>query len=572
MLTIINSTNITQHQMRLYNKPNVAVNNSQKTTQTKKYSRIYPVAFHGHILKPQINSLNSTSIKRVHLEENVKKILDKTYSTYQQSLEETSTETISNIIKHIETQGIPKKKILITMQQATQFANIKSIENIIKELNKNNIGKIGDYSGNTKADLLTKNFGLNGSLHYLLERKKMADLSGMNTAIFLDSNKIAQIKEELKTNPNAVKDLLKDKKIKFFILSNFENGINFLTRNKNLEEVTKSLISETNPDINIINEAKALNINPIIIKNKNTPTLKNIHKQLQQEQMTKEELNAVVDAALIHHLKNSELQSETKSDIIKYLQKNLLVISPTSMAKGLEKIHNQILTFNKSLGKSPNQILYCIPAAQKSYDLINYQYQLINNVDRNKFITLDYAMENLNTEKLKNKTIVFLDDCSMSGNSMRDNFYRFAEKMSTVESQNLNFIFAPFAITENGVEKIKNCIQTKRNNKDILLFCKKINKNWQEDIKKPNILSKILGDPVFLSEDPTFDKPCVIFPYMSPDNNCNFASNIALLHDINHNECKTNDYMLRIKSASMTTFSISKLSKELLEECNNAIY
>ena len=104
------------------------------------------------------------------------------------------------------------------------------------------------------------------------------------------------------------------------------------------------------------------------------------------------------------------------------------------------------------------------------------------------------------------------------------------------------------------------------------MFHKQINNDWEKDIKNPNLLSHVLGKTAFGTQWQYNEKPCVIFPYMAPDNNCSFAANIALLHNINHNECKTNDYIHRIKSATITTFSISILSKELLEECNNAIY
>ncbi len=574
MITFINSTNITQSQKRFYNKQKITVKNSQIESPAQKYSQSNNVAFQGHLLSPKISTSNTTSIKRIPTRESAKKILDKTYSTYHQNLEETSTETISNIIKQIKSEGIPQKTILTTMQQATQFASIKSIKTIIKRLNKDNIGLIGDISNTNQPEFVKNNFGLNMTLHYLIQKKKMGDLSGKNNAIFLDKNKLTQLKENSIKNPSDIENLIKNPQNKFYILSGFDNGINFLNRNKNLSENTVEIIANGNIDNDIINQAKELGIKPIVIKNTNKPTIENIYNQMRPEQMSQDELDAVIDASIINVFKssNTDIQSNVKTDTIKYLHNNLLVISPESMSSGFANMHNNIIKYNKTLDKSEKDLLFCIPDSEKSYGLINHQYQLTNNIDKNKFIDIKTVINNINSPKLKNKTIVFLDDCAISGNSMTDNFLPFAEKMDSVNKQNINFIYAPLLITTKGTNKIQDILNKNNRNKDKILFEKQINNNWEKDIENSTLLSHVLGKTAFGSQWQYNEKPCVIFPYMAPDNNCSFAANIALLHDINHNECKTNDYMHRIKSASMNTFFISKLSKEILEECNNAIH
>lgn len=501
--------------------------------------------------------------------ESASKEFNELFTEYKQDLHETTLSDIELTVKELE-QKHPENKILSTMQQATQFASIKSIKHIINQLNKDNIGMIGDISNTNQPEFVKNNFGLNMTLHYLIQKKKMGDLSGNNNAIFLDKNKLAQLKENSIKNPSDIRNLIQNKKNKFYILSGFDNGINFLNRNKNLSENTKEIISKGNIDTDIINQAKELGIKPIVIKNKNEATTKNIYEQMRPEQMSKDELNAVIDASIIKlRIPNANAQSNVKTDTIKYLHNNLLVVSPESMSDGFANMHQNIIKFNKSINKSEKDLLFCIPDSEKSYGLINHQYQLTNNIDKNKFTDIETILENINSPKLKNKTIVFLDDCAISGESMTDNFFPFAERMDSVNQQNINFIYAPLLVTTKGTNKIQEVLYKNNRKQDKILFHKQINNNWEKDIKNPNLLSHVLGKTAFGYQWQYNEKPCVIFPYMAPDNNCSFAANIALLHDINHNQCNTNEYLFRIKSGTIDTYSISSLSKRLLEESKN---
>lgn len=501
--------------------------------------------------------------------ESASKEFNELFTEYKQDLHETPLSDIELTVKELE-QKHPKKKILSTMQQATQFASIKSIKHIINQLNKDNIGMIGDISNTNQPEFVKNNFGLNMTLHYLIQKKKMGDLSGNNNAIFLDKNKLAQLKEDSIKTPSDIKNLIQNKKNKFYILSGFDNGINFLNRNKNLSENTKEIISKGNIDTDIINQAKELGIKPTVIKNKNEATTKSIYEQMRPEQMSKDELNAVIDASIIKlRIPNADAQSNVKTDTIKYLHNNLLVVSPESMSDGFANIHQNIIKFNKSINKSEKDLLFCIPDSEKSYGLINHQYQLTNNIDKNKFTDIETILENINSPKFKNKTIVFLDDCAISGESMTDNFFPFAERMDSVNQQNINFIYAPLLVTTKGTNKIQEVLYKNNRKQDKILFHKQINNNWEKDIKNQNLLSHVLGKTAFGYQWQYNEKPCVIFPYMAPDNNCSFAANIALLHDINHNQCNTNEYLFRIKSGSIDTYSISSLSKKLLEESKN---
>lgn len=507
----------------------------------------------------------SLRITRPATRDSALKEFNKLFLQYKQDLQETSLSDIELTVKQLE-QKHPKRKILSTMQQATQFANIKSLKTVIKALNKEKVGSIGDISKTEQPEFVKNNFGLNITLHYLINKKRMGELSGQNNAIFLDKNKLAQLKDEAKTDPSYIKNLVNDSKNKFFVLSGFDNGINFLNRNQKLGDKTLKLIKKDNIDDNIINQALELGINPIVIKNKNEATTKNIYEQMRPEQMTQEELNAVVDANILHTYKYPDVHCDVKSDLIKYLDNNLLVISPETMSNGFADMHKNIVMYNQNLGKTEKDLIYCIPDSEKSYGLINHQYQLTNNINRKQFTDIETLLGKIDSPKLKNKTIVFLDDCAMSGNSMSDNFFPFKERLDIVKKQNINFIYAPFIVTDKSCTKLQGMILENNQRKDKIIFKKKISNDWEKDLKNPTLLSHALGKTAFGYQWQYNEKPCVIFPYMAPDNNCNFAANIALLHDINHNQCNTNEYLVRIKSGCLDTYIVSDLSKKLLEE------
>ena len=79
-------------------------------------------------------------------------------------------------------------------------------------------------------------------------------------------------------------------------------------------------------------------------------------------------------------------------------------------------------------------------------------------------------------------------------------------------------------------------------------------------------MTHVIGHSQY-SKPKDFTKPCVIYPYMSPDNNCEFAANIAVLHDITHGDNKIFDRergVKRIKSYSNLCKIIQITTQKLL--------
>lgn len=527
MLTI-NQTNISNN---YYNNiktnkkvtTNTIISNNQLTKSATNFKGIWWT-------RPQ-NIANTQKINKIiPFRESALAQFDKVYTNYHNSLNEVSIEDIKNAVTNIEkTTDYPREKILSTMQQATQFANLRSLDLVIKKLKKNDILNVGAIM---HQNYLTENmFGLNRSLNYLITQKQMGSLHGEDNAVFLDKNKIEQIKncndslKELKYNNY--------KNIKFFVLSGFEDGINFLNRNKNLEETTRKLLTQKDIDEKILKETKALGIEPIIIRNEQEPTIENIYKQMRPEQMSKKELNATIDATLFDRISEQDKRCDVKSDVIQHLDNALMVFTPESIAKNLSEIHKNIIDFNKAQGKQKEDILYILPTEKKSYNLITHQYQLVNDIPQNRIS--DFIDLNLRSKDSQNKTFVILDDNTISGESLTESLIDLYKYKSSLEKHNNNIIIAPIFSTEEGINAInKYIINNHRQSKDILITNQKQHKAWNANIKDENSLDIALGSTFYDFYNPYPKKPCLIFPYMAPDNNSEFAANIALLHNVNY--------------------------------------
>lgn len=483
-----------------------------------------------------LNKIEIKPTKRPSIRESTAIHLDNVYNKYRDSLQEISISDIQKAVDNIEkTTNYSREEILSTMQQATQFANMKSILQIGEALNKNNVHSIADSYCFYKDDehYLVNDFGLSSNLRYLIDDKKLSKLNekNKNLATFLDNNKL-EIFEENPKNLEYI-EYQDDSDIKYFILSGFDNGINFLNRNKDLEATTRELLEKKDIDSDIIKRTNNLGLNPIIIKNTNPPTIENIYKQMRPEQMNKEELKALIDATLIYRI-NDDRHVDLKDSIVQYLDNTLTVFTPESMANNLKNMHEDIINNLNKNGKTLDDAIFCLPKKRKSFSYINYQYQLVNNLNQNKFELMGDVLDKLKNNELQNKTIVILDDCAISGSSSVKAFAKLYGQEKLLKKQNVNIIIAPMHITKKAEELItKQFKNFKRQDIDSIISASKEENCWQKDIKSKFSLHCFLGECAYdLDADINDQKPCIVFPYMSPDNNTEFGGNIGALHSI----------------------------------------
>lgn len=486
---------------------------------------------------------NINKTQRPNWKEDTKIKLDSVYENYKNKLYEITPKDLENICDNIEkNSNFSKHEILNAMQLVTQFGNMDSLKVIGKALNEHDIGFIPNNSTDFQAyissssikNALNNNFGLNATLNYCFDKKELQSLDGNKIGVLIDHNKINDLE---KLSKNEINDINQRNNLKLFILSGYENGVNFIDRTTNLEQQTINLlnyaqINNMPADVAIDNEilkrCKNIGINPIIIKNKKEPTISNIYNQLKPKQISKNELKATIDATSINTFEEANKQSECVNGLVQYLNNTLEVYTPERISINLKKLHSKINKQVKAIGKSEKDIIYIIPETGKSYDLINYQYQKINNIPKDKFITLkdETSLKKINTD---NKVLVIIDDCSLSGSSLlEDENFNYYTTASYAKHNNSNIIFAPIFISREAKERLQNAINKRnRGTEDFIIDTNTNNKNWINGIN--NDINKALGENTW--EDSRY---CIIFPYMSPDNNSEFASNIAVFHNINY--------------------------------------
>lgn len=503
-----------------------------------------------------INSNTNYEIqKRPLSRESTIKKTEEVFSEYKKNLNEINIETITESINNIEKNtNYSRPEILNAMQKATQFGNMKSLNVIEKELNKNNIGFL-IYNRNP---LSKTNLDLNTTLNYFFTEKNLGYINGEKIGIILDKNKLEEL-EEIKQKSPETYNKNKDNNIVFFILSGFNDGINFINKNRDLTKTTKLFLEKKeNIDEEIINRCKKLGIKPIIIKNNNDSNNLNelnIYNQLAPKQMTSKELNAVIDATVMYRISSPNERIDAKTTLVEYLNNNLIIYTPEKLANSIKNLYENLKLELSNNEQNIDDVVYIIPNAIKSFTPINYQYQQINNVDRNKFINID-NLSKLNN--LKDKTFIVIDDCAISGESFKE----IGKDLRQITQNNI--IYAPIytsLIAENEINI--DIFKDYRNKQEKLIKTDSQINIWNKNINdKNNFIYKLLGDIGF---ENGYD--CLIFPYMSPDNNSEFAGNISLLHHINYNKNNLNlNKYKSIKELTPNNIEIAELSEKLLEK------
>ena len=481
--------------------------------------------------------------------------IDSVYRDYKKSLCETSISDVKSIaLKLSQETQTPKKDVLEAMQLVTQFSNMKSLKVISDAINKQNVKSIGDdgmclqfHTRNSNLDNINKNrfyteSGINRSLSYVFNKKSLAPISYKKDGkmgIILDEEKISQLEEIKKSQPEEFEKVAKSKDLKYFYISGWETGIPVIDRTKSLEDTTRELLirakSENKPiekalDEPLLRRINDLGLKPVIIKNENSATELSVYNQMKPAQMSKLQLTNVIEANSIYRTSElpniSDGQKAALNDMTaKYLEDSLCVYTPEKMSSDLKKIHEKIMDYANSKGKD---VLYVRPEMKlKSTDYIHYSYKKINKIDPSKFISI-HSLKNYNElypDKQPispdNTILVFLDDCAISGDSMKT--IRRCSISEAGISKQYSLLFANLKGTDEAGTVFY--LNNGKNPAD-LIDVDRIN---LKSLKRDKKLKHVIGLPVY-----SYNPSAIIFPYMAPDNNSEIASNIALLHNLKY--------------------------------------
>ncbi len=471
------------------------------------------------------------------------------YTSYKKSLNEVPIKDIqSSAINISKDMRIPIKDVLYTMQKLTQFANLRSVSEISKQLQKDEIGTIGDIRGTLtfnydKMDnivspsrvekVLDNDIGLHRTLDYLLNKKHIGMMDpyiNLSSAVFLDDARVSQL-EDLKKNDKLAFEAYKHiPKIKHYVISSWDKGITFIDRTKDLETETRKILTtakETNKSIDdvidapLLDRIKNLGIEPCIIKNENLPTVTGVYHQMTPEKMYKSEMFNLIDANSDMRLEpDNDFKLAGKKETVHYLRKNLKIYTPEKLSTAVKQIKPKIDEFVASRGKTDDDVLFALPDDSKSHYLINYMYEKINNVSNKKFVNISTLKRN--KELAKDKILVLLDDCSLTGNSISTIIDNDLNSTIIKDSDSILFAF----ICGSKQAKFR---ETDKKHRIILDEIKGLNTKTSSDE-----MNTLVGKSSY-GRDYSY---CISFPYMGPDNNNELGSSIALYHNINYRTAK----------------------------------
>lgn len=537
---------------------------------------------YNNIHKNSLNKINNTvSNSNVSFQGNIKRspIMKTTYdaanifyTSYRKSLNEVPIKDIqSSAINISKDMKIPTKDVLYTMQRLTQFANLRSVSQISKQLQKDKIGAIGDIRGTItynygKMDTIISpsrvekvfdnDIGLHRTLDYLLNKKNIGMMNpyvNLSSAVFLDDARVSQL-EDLKKNDRLAFEAYKNiPKIKHYVISGWDKGITFIDRTKDLETETRKVLTtakETNKSVDevldapLLDRIKKLGIEPHIIENENLPTVTGVYHQMAPEKMYKSEMFNLIDVNSDMRLEpDNDFKLAGKKETVHYLRNNLKTYTPENLSDAVKRMKPKIDEYVAKRGKTDKDVLFALPDDSKSHYLINYMYAKINNIPNEKFVNTRTLKRN--NALAKDKILVLLDDCSLTGNSIST--IMDTDLNSSIIKNSDSVLFAFIC----GSKKAK-FRETDKKHKIILDEIKGLNTKASS-----NEINTIVGKNDY-GKGYSY---CLSFPYMGPDNNNELGASIALYHNINYRTAK-NEFDLDEMGVKGVTSEIEEIFKK----------
>lgn len=511
------------------NRADLTVNRAQNPVAAQTSAKSSPISFQGAqntILRKTVNSI------------------DEIYALYKTSLEEVPFKYIAESVDILESQtGHSRKDVLAAMQHLTNFSNIRSVMNIAKILERDNISSIfnhkrffRDDTSKKARDIMSKNSGLHNTFEYMIENKEFGNLNKYNSkkiAFFLDKKNIELLEQLKKECPEDFLRLKNSKNIRFYYLVGWDSGVTFVNRTKKLETQTRKLLElsdktglpiDTAANAPSLERIRHLGISPTTISQEGMPTEVCIYNRLAPEKMTKAELTNLIIANSEIRSKNATERFITQETATEYLDNNLKVFTPESLSTLSVDLRVKVNNFAKVKGIDQKNILYVEPDVIKSNSYISYMYKNINNIPDEQFITLD-ELKKKDKDFLDDKLAVFLDDCTITGNSINDMIFMDISELNKEAPK----LFVCYGATANAKHVICNS-KNKENNIHLIVgdYIPHVLTGFRHIFHRQT--EKAVGRPNYIKGEAT----CLVFPYMSPDTNTELAANIALLHNTNY--------------------------------------
>ena len=528
--------------------------------------------------------------------------IDSAYKDIQQKLEVVSGKDIENLITKINKNfpDLNNDEILTIMDTLSDYSSYRSMNNIAKNLYNNDFLGVYDFAQelsyktiriktNTQNEQNTNNrtlkipskhptqtitqvpkglgVPLGTILDYLTFGKYIMDFKSRKLALILDKNSIKLLQNTKKASPDYFKtEFLNNDTFVPVYIDNFENSYNFLNQGKTFEQAAISFIKKyknlksKNPNLpqekiidillnyKNLKNIKELGFSPLRIKpqKQEPPTPETIANKLNPLLPDRETFEKTINSIA----KDSNLEQEkTKQLIFGYLDKNLAIYSPHTLSKKLIELHKKIVKSAEEKGYPSKNIYYTVLHPNKSFGLIAYQFQKANKIPDDKIVYWigSCHQPNINFDPPEKSTIVILDDCFISGNTVMYEMFNYEQEASFLNTnkKDTNLIFASVLGTNSAKTRLKNNIKhAKREHFDTVINIDTKNTNWSDNMKKQSGLFDFLK--TLRKDTHLLATTAVVFPYMGSDTNAPGLRNFFKLFVPNpnylHKEVSKDDF------------------------------
>ena len=445
--------------------------------------------------------------------------------------------------------NMPKQDVLNIMGRLTQFGNYSQLREIGKMLSSLNIGNFYTNS----------NISMNSVLNYITKNKKQIDLTGSssNSGFILDNASLKYLESLDDVQIEKFKKSVTDGNIVLVNLdgTGLEIGNNSysytaLNGGQSLKAMTEAVIMQIKEGKNldeVINGSHRERIKTVlgddivdkiqsIRVNTNTNNkASDISEQIRPNIPTATEIRATIDG-YVEALKYPDAAEaeKVKSLLAKYVDYMLKTSSNDTFVELLKNKYSQIETYVKSLGKSMDDVIYIYPTKGKSFELVDYMYANVNNIDSSRIIYSD------GTTKLPDgKVAVLLDDVVGSGATMITQEFKYND--FTKNNPNTTMIFSPITCAMEGHNNITNAITGHNRTNDKLLYDNTMIVSYSDFIKQLPEKDRMLLSKAIGNMGVGHSALCTAFQYMIPDNCSSFS---GYLLNFNLNNSKANKIFL----------------------------
>ena len=498
------------------------------------------------ILKPNVIDSFQKSTEIIKLEQIYHKLSEMT--------SQVSPEKIEKIINKFN--QYPQEQVLLVMKRLTGFSNSSKIMDFKNWLDSHKIEYIENfrnvygkkkktYCYETRSKAPQKPAEHHEIQKEIIPQGKLLTLNqvfsyfynngfgtigkcplngGYLSAIILDSRTIDYLNELKNTNTTLFKTL--QAKNKFIYIKDFEGSYNIFEQHKDFEKLVEEKLSMLNrlkksspnrSDEELMDtmlngrnlkRIKDLGITPVIadLNANNNPSPKNIADNLLQTFPSKEEFIKTAQKCI-----KQGCTSETeRKNLLEYMDKHFYACSFKTMSEKLVKLKQLIENDVRKSGKDVSKIYYNVTKPEKSFSLINYMYQLANDIPPNRFVywenskygnatSANNAYKTLSEQLPKGSTLVTLDDAFISGESI---FHSQFNYKSWRDKDSFDMIFASIYSSGKAKERLNGYIEKTHNDRII-------SADYQ-DLKDVPVKSTTL-EP--------YKNTLILFPYNSPYNN-----------------------------------------------------